>query len=404
MADKTVYFQWQPSSYFGWGIYGLNLLLHTANRPDVRALSTCGVDTTDIAVTPIEGLVMRQSVEASNQVADRMRRLGPGTLQLRGTVLHALGIDFTVGSSAGNVMVEGEDTVGIVFCEGTTFSQQGRAKAARYSRLIAGSSWGRLVLEANGFHNTSTVLQGVDVTNFHPAPKSGLLKEKFVVFSGGKLEYRKGQDIVVRAFAAFAQNHPDAVLLTAWSSPFPELATTLNGIPGLAPVELINGQVDAMAWTTANAVPASQVIHLGPVANADMPRILREADVGLFSNRAEAGTNLVAMEAMACGIPCMLSMNTGHLDIIGDGSHCLALGTQRDVKLPSCDGWGESDVDEIVSVLEALYEQRQAAQAIGQKGAAFIQQLAWSNQIAQLVETIAVVEVAAAAQPVQQYA
>jgi hypothetical protein len=39
-----------------------------------------------------------------------------------------------------------------------------------------------------------------------------------VVFSGGKLEHRKGQDLVIRAFVRFVQRHPDAVLVTAWGS------------------------------------------------------------------------------------------------------------------------------------------------------------------------------------------
>ena len=102
----------------------------------------------------------------------------------------------------------------------------------------------------------------------------------------------------------------------------------------------------------------------------------------------EGGTNLVAMEAMACGVPCMVSMNTGHLDIVGDGAHCLPLGLQHRVDLEGCDGWGSSDVEEMVAVLEAVYTQRQAAAEIGRQGAAFMRQLSWSRQIDALVEVI----------------
>lgn len=399
MAEKNIYFQWQPSSYFGWGVYGLNLMLHTAKRPEMRAITTCGVDISDLALTPLERLAISDSVNASNQIANELRGLGSGTLQIRGTVLHALGVDFALGAaSAGDVMVESAETIGIIFAENTTFTQRGRARAARYSSFIAGSTWQQHLLQANGFQNVETVLQGVDITNFHPAPRSGFFEDKFVVFSGGKLEYRKGQDLVVRAFAAFAQSHADALLVTAWASPFAQLATTLNGVPGLEPINVVDGKVDALAWTTVNGISPSQVIHLGAVANADMPRVLREADVGVFPNRAEAGTNLVAMEAMACGVPCMLSMNTGHLDIIGDGSHCLALGTQTAVQASNCDGWGESDVDEIVAVLEAAYTQRQAVQTIGQRGADVIRELAWSGQIDKLTATVAGLEEAARSQ------
>ncbi len=39
---------------------------------------------------------------------------------------------------------------------------------------------------------------------------------KFVVFSGGKLEFRKGQDLAVAAMRIFMQRHSDVVFITAW--------------------------------------------------------------------------------------------------------------------------------------------------------------------------------------------
>ena len=45
--------------------------------------------------------------------------------------------------------------------------------------------------------------------------------ERFIVYSGGKLEHRKGQDIVVAAFREFVKTHPDAVLATTWHNQWP---------------------------------------------------------------------------------------------------------------------------------------------------------------------------------------
>jgi glycosyltransferase involved in cell wall biosynthesis len=89
--------------------------------------------------------------------------------------------------------------------------------------IIAGSTWNERILRAHGIVATTTVLQGVDASLFHPAPRSGAIPHRFVVFSGGKLEFRKGQDLVLAAFRAFRQRHPEALLLTAWSSPWSEL-------------------------------------------------------------------------------------------------------------------------------------------------------------------------------------
>jgi hypothetical protein len=90
-------------------------------------------------------------------------------------------------------------------------------------------------------------------------------------------------------------------------------------------------------------------------------------------------------------------MNTGHLDLIGDGAHCLALGTQDRVDAVGCDGWGTSDVEEMVAVLEAVYIQREAAAEMGRRGAAFIRQLSWSRQIDQLISVVSESEVRLAA-------
>jgi glycosyltransferase involved in cell wall biosynthesis len=47
---------------------------------------------------------------------------------------------------------------------------------------------------------------------------------RFVVFSGGKLERRKGQDILMAAFKQFRDRHPraDALLVVAWHNYWPE--------------------------------------------------------------------------------------------------------------------------------------------------------------------------------------
>jgi glycosyltransferase involved in cell wall biosynthesis len=63
-----------------------------------------------------------------------------------------------------------------------------------------------------------TVIQGIDLDLFKPAAKRHL-KDKFVIFSGGKLEYRKGQDILLKAFSKLATKYEGVVLITAWRSP-----------------------------------------------------------------------------------------------------------------------------------------------------------------------------------------
>jgi hypothetical protein len=65
------------------------------------------------------------------------------------------------------------------------------------------------------------------------------------------------------------------------------------------------------------------------------------------------------------------------------------LGSQVLLQNSNCDGWAESDIDEIVAVLDAVYARRETAQTIGQTGANVIGELAWSHQIDKLVATVA---------------
>lgn len=49
-----------------------------------------------------------------------------------------------------------------------------------------------------------------------------------VLHAGGKLEFRKGQDLVVAAMRRFLPHHPDARLLFAWHNPWPDYLRTLS--------------------------------------------------------------------------------------------------------------------------------------------------------------------------------
>ncbi|CAM9185263.1 unnamed protein product, partial [Heterosigma akashiwo] len=48
---------------------------------------------------------------------------------------------------------------------------------------------------------------------------------------GGKLELRKGQDIVLAAFARFARSHPDARLVVAWDNKWNDTVATVLESP-----------------------------------------------------------------------------------------------------------------------------------------------------------------------------
>lgn len=225
-------------------------------------------------------------------------------------------------------------------------------------------------------------------------------EEPFVIFSGGKLEYRKGQDIVVAAFRLFAAAHPAARLLVAWDNRYADALGTMTLSPHTvgAPSYYAHAldRPDVLSWLAANGVPRALVQDAGPLRREDVPAVLARADVALFTNRAEGGTNLVAMETVASGLPTVLSASTGHLDLLsvcGDG--CIALRNQTvHTEVDALQtggsgvlryGWTDSDVGEVVAALEAVYADPSGARARAAAAAAAMQRdWPWSRHLAAL--------------------
>ena len=377
-------FNWEVSSYFGWGVYGLNLLLAWADRPEFQVATSAPLNASGIDVDPLELRRLGPSLHRSVVVQAELKAVAGLRVKTPDLVLQALHNGLAPISSAHGTYMQGSPDIGIAFLEQNPLSREASQQLQQYPMIVAGSTWNQQMLQAADAPRVELVLQGVDGSHFHPAPRRNLFPGRFVVFSGGKLEHRKGQDLVLRAFRIFAERYRDALLLTAWSSPWPQLAQTIGVEEGLVPPTFTaDGRLDAAAWTQRNGIPEDQTVHCGAVPNRAMARILREADVALFPNRAEGGTNLVAMECMACGVPVILSANTGHLDLLQDGT-AFPLQKQSSVAGKGRLGWGISDVDEMVEALEAVYLDREAATVRALHGAQAMGKLTWANQMNRL--------------------
>ena len=72
---------------------------------------------------------------------------------------------------------------------------------------------------------------------------------------------------------------------------------------------------------------------------------------------------------------------------------CLALERQTPVPPPTrfftaVDGWGESDVDEVVHALERLYTDRALAADLARRGADALSRMSWERQVATLLSIV----------------
>ena len=276
----------------------------------------------------------------------------------------------------------------VTFQEQRRLSKEGKARALAYDKVIAGSEGLAAWLRSEGIAQAIAVPQGVDVTRFRAQGHSRKKDARFRIFSGGKLEFRKGQDLVITAFREFHHAHPDAKLLFAWFNPEPELRETLAA-GGLVSAPPASG--DLATWLIENGLPSGSFEDFGSISNRLLPATLADMDAAIFPNRCEGGTNLVAMECLAMGLPTSLSANSGHLDII-EPDHCWALRAQTPViNHPAglhVKGWGESSVNEMLEALEEIYSNREEAARRGKNAASFMQNWSWARQVQALARVI----------------
>ena len=391
MISKKLAITWQLSDTHGWGVFGTHLALELIKNgpcpplllelprmrdPDSEALKT-------LLPFAVEGDSLMFEVRKLNDF-----KPGPTVIVNYLAVLHCLGNEITHGPVSD--LVRGHANIGFIFFESAVMDAAAVERGRQYDRILAGSTWNRDFLLDKGLEDTVFFSQGVDTGLFSPGPAAPADDGRFKVFSGGKLERRKGQDTVLAAFRRFRERHPDSILLTAWRNAWPDTARDIAGSPHVeADLEFSKDEILIEKWAADNGVPADAFVDLGWVPNLNMAEVLRGMDVAVFTNRCEGGTNLVAMEAMACGVPAILSANTGHLDLIEDGN-CYPLGDQREINGAdeATSVWRESSVDEIVECLEQAYTDRDDAARRGAAGAEFMKNLSWKKQIAKIIGAI----------------
>jgi glycosyltransferase involved in cell wall biosynthesis len=360
--DRRLALTWQLTEVHGWGLVGVHTALYLTDRGTPPLL----LEKPGLSTLRPENREKLAALEGPCLQAMQIAAQHPGqVLLLKGyDVLHALGNGFFAGEPSR--FFRGERNVGVVAFEDTRIDEGVVGRANVYDKIIVHSTYNQRILQERGVARIGLAFQGVDPTEMGPRPRAGRFGDRFVVFSGGKMEFRKAQDTVLAAFRIFHQRHPDSVLATAWHNPWAHTAMSIAESP-LTPVRPEidgSGRLKITEWAAANGLPPEAFCDLGFMSRAQIAPTLAECDAAVFPNRCEGATNLVAMEAMACGVPTVLSANTGHLDIIRDGAGYV-LSDQK----PTVDrdggrvDWKDSSIDELVEHLESIYTDRQTAKA-----------------------------------------
>ena len=206
---RDVLLNWSLGVNFGWGLLGLNIFAQWAHDPDIRPLMGTQISAPDLnGLDPLRVSRILPAARASNTALDAHHAASE-------TVADQIQID-----GLGNDFIAPLKRNSRRMIARAIFEEADPASAAErlspYSHLLTASNWTANWLKAATGREAKIIFEGVDPSLFCPGPRSGWLDAcKFYIFSGGKLEWRKGQDLTLLAFKRFAERHPDAVLVTA---------------------------------------------------------------------------------------------------------------------------------------------------------------------------------------------
>lgn len=195
-----------------------------------------------------------------------------------------------------------------------------------------------------GFYNI--IPNGVSVEFFAtPAPRLPELDDgMFNIVSVGRLEKRKGQRYLLRAFERVKARHPEARLI-------------LVGGHGERTLRAYQ------RWVRDHGL--RDVIFAGFVPDADLPRYLQTSHVFCAPNTGNESQGIVLLEAMAAGCPVVASNIEGFAGVITNGVDGILVRPK--------------DSDAIADALLDAMADREHLQAIAAKGRERAQFYSWDR-------------------------
>jgi D-inositol-3-phosphate glycosyltransferase len=230
-----------------------------------------------------------------------------------------------------------------------------------WDAIISYTEFGAHEFVKGGIYKPIAVIpHGVTPGQFYPMDRNecrrklGLKEDIFIVFNGNRNQFRKRQDITIKAFAKFAVNKPEAQLYLhmglkdqGWDV-MGVFAREMSRV-GLDP----NGRI--IMTTQTDGPPNVSVEMLNTIYNA--------CDVGVNTCKGE-GWGLVNFEHAACGVPQVVPDHTSCKEIFegyGELIRCdhvdVDTNYAREMPCPSS--------DHLAEILEYLYQDKGIREWVG---------------------------------------
>lgn len=267
------------------------------------------------------------------------------------------GIGIGIGPMESMRAVRGRCRIGFAVWETTRLPDEKRAQLRALDEVWTPSEWGRELLVANGLdgRNIRVVPEGVDAQRFVPRVRtdSGW---PFRFLCVGKWEVRKGIEELVRCFAeTFASEEAVELVLHA-HNPW---------LPGFDPGDAVRRALGGRE---------SRVRVSYPMTEPELAALYAACDVFVLPTRAE-GWGLPVVEAMACGLPVIVTNYSAPAEVIHEGvGYPLRVARMAPVRdpyfFPANTGygeWAEPDWEHLRVLLRWVVEHREEAAEKGRQ-------------------------------------
>jgi glycosyltransferase involved in cell wall biosynthesis len=287
--------------------------------------------------------------------------------------------------------VRGRRNIGYTFFE-NELKASSIVNAKRYDLILGGSSWCRDRMLEKGITHCDVLIQGIDPDFYYPIDEVEQ-RDHFVIFSGGKFELRKGQDLALRAVKILQDKYDDILLVTCWYNIWPESMKLMAYSKHIRFQYRERNWQDLMSHVcTENGLDLDRVRTCELIPKELQRELYRQTDLGIFPNRCEGGTNLVLMEYMACAKPVVASNTSGHRDVV-TRENALLLNDLSPYNI--VDGqnqlfasWQEPSLDELVAQIEYAYHHRDEIQTLGRRAGRDMKQFTWRRTAEHLLDLL----------------
>lgn len=271
------------------------------------------------------------------------------------------------------------------------FNEREKWHLSQQDILLCCSNWAKKILQKYVDREIFVVPLGVDKSIFninnsslneHVDQNADYDSNRGVVrfLNIGKIEYRKGHDILVNAFCDAFEPTDNVQLFMSWSNPFLSDEETAE-------------------WTKLykESKLGEKIIFLPWLPDqSNLVKLIGKVNCGIFPSRAE-GWNLPALEMLACGKSVIATDYGGHTEFLDSENAELV---EIDELEDAFDGkwffgqgkWaqiGDRQYAQLVYHMRQVYNKyRQNPKHINQKGVETADKFSWQNSAEKLVEAI----------------